>query len=582
MHPPRTHYGSLLRDYVWPQRQRVVLLSGALLTSIALQIANPQVLRYFIDTAQQNAPTHLLIAAALLFLCGALLNQVATVAATYFSELVGWTATNNLRTQLLDHVLHLDRSFHADRTPGELIERIDGDVAALANFFSQFVIQIVGNLLLCAGVIVVVGVIDGWIALALAATSVVMFTLLLRLQRIAVPARLAGRQSSADLFGFIEERLGGTEDLRSNGAIPYTMLRLYQLMRRRLHLERRAAVRGAGAFTTTTVFSAVYVAIAFILIKRHVLLGTMTIGTAYLIFFYTQTLMHPITLISRQLEDFQKAAAGILRIDELLQIHSALSVGPGVPLPDGPLSVEFDNVSFGYDTDDAVLTSIGLSVGAGRVLGILGRTGSGKTTLTRLLFRLYDPTAGALRLGGVDLRDASLAELRERVGVVTQEVQLFHATIRENLTFFDDTISDRRILAVLDRLGLQAWYARLSHGLDTMLASGSSGGLSAGEAQVLALVRVFLKDPGLVILDEASSRLDPATEQLVEQAVDALLTGRTGLVIAHRLQTVLRADDILILENGGKAEYGRRTALQDDPTSRFSHLLRVGLDEVLV
>ncbi|GAC1325902.1 MAG: ABC transporter ATP-binding protein [Chloroflexota bacterium] len=582
MDRPRTHYGALLRQYIWPQRTRMVLLSVALLTSIALQIANPQLLRYFIDTAQRDAPTGLLIGAALLFLCGALLNQVATVAATYFSELVGWTATNHLRTQLLDHTLHLDRSFHASRTPGELIERIDGDVAALANFFSQFVIQIVGNLLLFGGVIVVVGLIDRWIALVVAATSVVMFTILVRLQRIAVPPRHAARQSSAELFGFIEERLGGTEDLRANGAISYTMLRLYRLMRRRLQRERKASVIGAGTFTAPQLFSAIYLALAFVLIKHDVQIGTMTIGTAYLIFFYTQTLTRPITLISRQLEDFQKAAAGILRIDELLQIRSALSDGAGVLIPDGPLTVEIDDVSFGYDSDDPVLRSIRLKLNAERVLGILGRTGSGKTTLTRLLFRLYDPTAGALRFGGVDLRDARLADVRRHVGLVTQEVQLFRATVRDNLTFFDDTISDQRILAALAQLGLQTWYARLPDGLDTMLASGSSGGLSAGEAQVLALVRVFLKDPGLVILDEASSRLDLATELLVEHAIDTLLTGRTGIVIAHRLATVFRADDILILDGGVIAEYGRRTDLQRDPDSRFSHLLRVGLDEVLV
>ena len=161
MDQPKTHYAALLRDYVWPQRRRMAALAAALLSAIALQIANPQVLRYFIDTAQAAAPTSRLIVAALIFLCGALLNQAATVAATYVSELVGWTATNQLRTQLLEHTLHLDRSFHASRTPGELIERIDGDVAALANFFSQFVIQVVGNLVLFVGVIVVIGLTDG-------------------------------------------------------------------------------------------------------------------------------------------------------------------------------------------------------------------------------------------------------------------------------------------------------------------------------------------------------------------------------------------------------------------------------------
>jgi ATP-binding cassette, subfamily B, bacterial len=231
-------------------------------------------------------------------------------------------------------------------------------------------------------------------------------------------------------------------------------------------------------------------------------------------------------------------------------------------------------------TPDRVLTDISFQIAAGRTLGILGRTGSGKTTLTRLLFRLYDVTAGAIQLSGADIRDVRFEHLRQRVGMVTQDVQLFHATVRDNLTFFDTSISDERIMAVLEQLELLPWYRSLSNGLDTLLAG--SGGLSAGEAQVLAFTRVFLRDPGLIILDEASSRLDPATERLIERAVDRLLAKRTGIIIAHRLATVLRADDILILEGGRIREYGAREALRNDATSRFAELLRTGMEEVLV
>jgi ABC-type multidrug transport system fused ATPase/permease subunit len=226
-----------------------------------------------------------------------------------------------------------------------------------------------------------------------------------------------------------------------------------------------------------------------------------------------------------------------------------------------------------------VLDDISLAIAPGRVLGILGRTGSGKTTLSRLLFRLYDPTAGTIRLGGVDIRATSRADLRRRVGMVTQDVQLFHAPVRDNLTFFDETIADARIVATLEELGLLPWLSTLPDGLDTVLAAG--GGLSAGEAQLLAFTRVFLRDPGLIVLDEASSRLDPATEGLLERAVDRLLENRTGIIIAHRLATVLRADDILILEGGRIREYGPREQLMADPDSRFAELLRVGMEEVL-
>jgi ABC-type multidrug transport system fused ATPase/permease subunit len=263
-------------------------------------------------------------------------------------------------------------------------------------------------------------------------------------------------------------------------------------------------------------------------------------------------------------------------------------------LPGGPLAVSFADVSFRYDdqhngdSDGAgegaalngnVLTGISFTIQPGRVLGILGRTGSGKSTLTRLLFRLYDPQEGVVRLGGMDLRAVQLEVLRQRVAMVTQDVQLFQATVRDNLTFFNRAIPDELLEHALNQLHLWEWVKSLPQGLDTPLAGGQS--LSAGEAQLLAFTRVFLKDPGLVILDEASARLDLATEGLMERAVDRLFMERTGVIIAHRLKTVQRADDILILENGCVVEYGQRIALAGDPTSRFYHLLHTGLEEVL-
>jgi ATP-binding cassette subfamily B protein len=215
----------------------------------------------------------------------------------------------------------------------------------------------------------------------------------------------------------------------------------------------------------------------------------------------------------------------------------------------------------------------------GRVLAVVGRTGSGKTTLTRLLLRFYDPLAGVVRLGGVDLRAVRLAAVRARIGLVTQEVHLFHASVRDNLTLFDDGVPDERISAVLGTLGLASWLRELPRGLDTLLGPGGAG-LSAGQAQVLACARILLHDPDLVILDEASSRLDPATDRLVQTALGRLLEGRTGIIVAHRLATIAYADDILVLEDGQVREHGPRLALAADPTSCFAELLRVETSEV--
>jgi len=611
---PFGQYGNLLITYLRPQRRRVAALAALLLSSIALQIANPQLLRYFIDSAQNpRSELRSLFVAAGLFIGIALATQLLSLGATYVSEIVAWSATNDLRSDLALHCLRLDMVFHKGRTPGELIERIDGDVTALANFFSQFVVRVLGNVILMLGVLIVLLIEDYRIGAVMTVLATVLFFTLIFVQRLTVPFWSRARESSAALFGLIEERLSGTEDIRSSGAIDYTMNRLYERGRDRLFHERRAAVFGSLTWLTPLLFFAIAGALTYWLGYRFFTAGTMTLGTVYLILFYTDALLRPVIQITRQIEDLQKAGAGIVRVRELYAISSGLADGAS-ELPAGSLAVEFADVTFEYDdendgrrkTEDqsglynaqdaatsneqlssfvlrpssSVLHDISFQIAAGRTLGILGRTGSGKTTLTRLLFRLYDVTAGAIRLGDADIRDLRFDSLRQRVGMVTQDVQLFHATVRENLTFFDPSIPDERILAVLEQLELLPWYQSLANGLDTVLAG--SGGLSAGEAQVLAFTRVFLRNPGLVILDEASSRLDPATERLIERAVDRLLAERTGIIIAHRLATVLRADDILILESGRIREYGEREALRNDPRSRFAELLRTGMEEVLV
>jgi ATP-binding cassette subfamily B protein len=314
--------------------------------------------------------------------------------------------------------------------------------------------------------------------------------------------------------------------------------------------------------------------------------GIISLGTVYVIFRYTSMLRQPLRRLTRQMNSFQQATGGIVRVRELMSIEANVADGgAGRSLPPGPLAVELDGVSFAYEDDGAedaepVLRDVSFRVEPGEVLGLLGRTGSGKTTISRLLFRLHDPNVGAVRLGGVNLREASLDGLRARIGLVTQDVQLFQGPLRDNVTLFDDTVSDARLRAVFAELGLEPWLQSLPNGLDTPL--GAEGrGLSAGEAQLVALARVFLKNPGLVILDEASSRLDPATERLLEGALTRLLAGRTGVVIAHRLATVERVDKVLILDQGQVAESGQRADLTRAPGSHFARLLRAGAGEVL-
>ena len=564
-----------------PHWRLTAVLGLVLAASTGLQLANPQVLKRFIDAATSRRTSAAdLTETALVFIGIALVQQALTVGGTYLSLRVGWMATNALRLDLARHCLQLDPSFHKSRTPGELIERIDGDVTALANFFSQFTVKILGNLLLLIGVLVVMWLIDWRGGLVLTLYAALALATLSRLHAVAIPHWRRARQATADLFGFVEERLSGTADIRSSGAEAYVMARLSRYTGARFRAGTRARVVGSIPWSVNLFFSQLGYAVAFLVAAYLFTRGTLTLGTAFLIYFYTLLLFQPLNDISRQVEDFQKAGASIVRVQELLATTSPVKDGVGRRLPCGALSVEFAGVSFGYGDDEMVLHDLSFQLVPGTILGLLGRTGSGKTTITRLLFRLYDPASGAIRLGGVDLRDAQRSGLRRSVGLVTQNVQLFRASIRDNVTFFDRSISDDRIESALTELGLLEWYRALPNGLDTVLGPGGSG-LSAGEAQLLAFTRVFLKEPGLVILDEASSRLDPATERLLDRAIARLLRGRTGIVIAHRLATVQRADAVIILDDGRISEYGQRAELVSDPHSRLSELLRAGLEPVL-
>ncbi len=571
-----------------------------LLTGIAVKLVNPQVLRYFLDTAQAGGPSaaagsslaQLLLGAAGLFILFAILQQAMSLATNYTAKAVGWAATNRLRADLAYHLLRLDMPFHKTRTPGELIDRADGDVTQLANFFSKFSINILGDTLLVLGILVLLFRENAWLGLGMLVYTMATLLVLRAVQALAVPRWAAERQAGAELYGFIEERISGAEEIRAAGAEGYVMRKLYELMRWSNQKTRSASVVSGLTFNLTNLVYAIGYAAGLAAGVYLYTQGQASIGTAYLITAYMGMLSDPLQSIREQVEDLQQASANIQRVQELLDLRP--QVGEPVRetatrLAGGPLSIAFDSVSFKYQDNGAaangetgpenVLHEINFHIQPGRVLGILGRTGSGKSTLTRLLFRLYDPAQGVITLDGVDIRAVRLDELRGRIGMVTQDVQLFQATVRENLTFFNNDIPAEHLERVLKSLRLWDWVESLPLGLDTPLAGGQS--LSAGEAQLLAFARVFLKDPGLIVLDEASSRLDPSTEALMEQAVDRLFAGRTGLVIAHRLKTVQRADDILILEDGRVSEYGPRQALANDPSSRFFQLLQTGLEEAL-
>ncbi|HEU0002067.1 MAG TPA: ABC transporter ATP-binding protein [Ktedonobacteraceae bacterium] len=572
-------YWRLLAHYLRPHWLRMTLLAVILCGTICAQVVTPLVASDFIDQATSGGDLRNLILLALLTMGLALAGQGLAVAETYVAENVSWSATNALRADLVAHLLRLDATFHTAHTPGELIERVDGDVATLARFFSRFVVYVLGNGILLIGVLGLLYHVDWRVGLGMSAFVALALIAMLRIRAVATPSWAADRQANADFYGFLGEYLSGLQDIRSSGAGAFVLRRCAEIMRSWLAVTRKAQMWGYSLGASSLGLFALGTAVAFALSAMLFKAGALTIGTVYLIFQCTEMLRQPTEQIRNEVQDLQQADASIARIQALLNTIPRVVDGPGDALPPGPLAVELDSVCFGYAEDVPILRNVSVSLEPGRVLGIVGRTGSGKTTLTRLLLRFYDPLAGVVRLGGVDLRAVRLAAARSRIGLVTQEVHLFHASVRDNLTIFDDSVPDEQISAVLDTLGLACWLRELPRGLDTPLLAGGAG-ISAGQAQVLACARILLRDPDLVILDEPSSRLDPATDRLVHTALGRLLAGRTGIIVAHRLTTLAYADDILVLEDGQVREYGSWLALAADPTSRFAGLLRVETSEV--
>jgi ATP-binding cassette, subfamily B, bacterial len=552
---------------------QLVGLGLLVLASSLLPLAGPQLLRVFIDNAVVGRPLSFLAFVACGYIGVLLLQQVLKVAVSYASTHLVWVATNALREQVAGHALELDLSFHDAHTPGELIERTDGDVTALSTFVSSFVVQLAGGALTLLGVVAVVLVEDWRIGLGMVGFVVVGALAIGRMRDFAVGPATERRAASARLFGEIEERLNSAEELRANAGGSYALRRFQHTLADFMRVSVRAAM---ATRTIWVVTGAVFAAGGVLSLLVGAILydtGAISLGTVYLLFRYTVMVQDPLEQISDQQQLAQEAMAGFSRVQELLDERPSVRDTGRRSLPDGPLGVELREVSFAYPTSDKVLCGVDLRLRPGAVLGVVGRTGSGKTTLSRLLLRLVDPTEGTVRLDGVDARDVRLEDLRRRVALVTQDVQLFEATVRDNLTLFDVyPADDRELVGVLGDLGLGPWYRTLPDGLDTMLGSGGVG-VSAGEAQLVAFARVFVRDPGVVILDEATSRLDPVSEARIERAVEKLLAGRTAVLIAHRLSTLDRVDEIVVLDQGRVVEHDVRQALVHDTDSRFAGLL---------
>jgi ABC-type multidrug transport system fused ATPase/permease subunit len=562
--------GALLRPDVW----RWVGLGVLVAIGSALTIAGPLVVRRVVDTAADGTTAGEVTRLALVFLAIAACAQFIAVVVAWLATVAAWRTTNDLRLTMTRHVLGLDHEFHRTHTPGELIQRVDGDITSVSDFLSQVVTKAAGAAMLVSGMVVVLGVIDWRLGLGMAVYVGCALAVIVRTRHRAVSESSDEMGALGRLYGGIEERLTAAEDLRSNGAADHVAWRFVEdsegalvsaVRRERAFLVMWWFVQGAVAagWVLSLVLGAVLVAA-----------GTITIGTAFLLFQFVLLVARPLEEVVHELETVQKANGAMVRVADLLAIRpNVLDDGSTSPAP-GPLSIAATDVDFDYGDDRPVLAAVDLHIRAGRSVGIVGRTGSGKTTFSRLVLRLVEPTGGQLSLGGVPIAEIPLVELRRRVALVPQEVELFAGTLRDNVTLFDDEPTDAAVIDALERVGLGALAAS---GIQRELGAAGAG-LSAGEAQLLALARVWLRDPDIVVLDEATARVDPETERRLEAAVVELMRGRTTLVIAHRLSTLRSVDEIVVFDHGRVVEHGDRADLVGDDDSRFARLLALAHD----
>lgn len=554
-----------------PDAFRYGVLAAVVLVGTGLALVGPVILRTLIDRAAEGrASTESVAALGALFLGVALAGQAIALITSYLAAVASWTTANRLRLQLTRHVLDLDEGFHRSHSPGELIERIDGDASSVSEFLSVVAVRVVAAIALVLGVVVVVFTIAWWIGAAMVAYVIGAAYVVYRERERAVTESADERRAAAELYGGIEERLTAAEDLRAAGAQTYAVGRFAAETGRYIDVTVRRERAFLSLWRNLNMAIVSGTVVALVIGAFAVRAELMSLGSAFLVYQYTARIRQPLEDLSHDLNVVQKANGAMRRVRMLLATTTALADNGTVDPPVGALSIELDRVSFHYGDDrEPVLHDVTMGIGAGRSVGLVGATGSGKTTTSRLVARLVDASAGEVRLGGVPVMDIPESTLRRRVALVPQNVELIAGSVRDNLTLFDNH-DEAAVDDALARVGLDRFRGAA---MTTQLGPGGSG-LSAGEGQLLALARAWLREPDLVVLDEPTSRVDPATEARLEQAVAELLTGRTALVIAHRLGTLDAMDDIVVLDGGRVVESGPRAELVADPQSRFAGLLR--------
>ena len=517
-----------------------------------------------IDHGIVDGDTGVIVTVALLYVLSVIVATAAGAWRVSFTGRLGERLLYELRLRVFSHLQRLSIDFYTDERAGRLLTRMTSDVDALQQLFQDGLVNVAVQLLTLLVVTVILVALEPTLALV---------TIL-----VVVPALLAStlwyRAASDRSFGVVRDRIA---DVLADLSETLQGIRIVTAFNRRRHnvvthrrivrryrdanvvTARQGALYGPGADLLGALAQVVVVLVG----GRMVLDGEITIGTLAAFVLYLTAFFAPIQQLVQLYSTYQSGQAAVGKLRELLATEPSVAEAPDAhDLPPIDGRVELVGVGFAYRPDVPVLVDVDLVIEPGETFALVGTTGSGKSTIAKLVTRFHDPTAGSVRIDGHDLRAVTVASLRRQLGVVPQEPFLFAASLRDNVAFGRPGAEEAEVLAACVAVGLGELIDRLPDGLDTFVHERGVS-LSSGERQQIALARAFLSRPRVLVLDEATSSLDLESETVVERALDAVLEGRTAIVIAHRLATAMRADRIAVVESGRIVELGTPQQLRE-------------------
>jgi ABC-type multidrug transport system fused ATPase/permease subunit len=496
---------------------------------------------------------------------------------------IGQAIVIGLRRSLFDHLTTLSLRYFSQQKAGSIIARLTSDVDAVSDVLSQGMPTLVSNVILLPAAVTALFIAD-W-RLGLVSFAVLPPALILSrwFQRVSHSANVEYRNTIAAVTAQIAESVAGMAVVQA-----FNRERRFQAEFDALNdANRRQSTYVQRIFSTffpSIEFLGVVAMVIVLVVGSHFYQqGTLTIGTLITAIYLLQLVFQPLQELSDVYGQLQSAGAAMVKIASILDEEPDIQDRRGAtPLPRLEGDLEIDSIVFAYGKDP-VLHGVSFHLEPGACFALVGESGHGKSTLARLIGRHYDPDQGAVRVDGHDLRDVQIRSYRRQLGVVLQDPFLFSGTIASNIRFAKPDATDEEVQAAAAAVGVDRVAARLSGGLDHEVREGGAG-LSAGERQLISIARALLADPRILVLDEATSNIDRPTEVLIEQALDRLLKGRTSIIIAHRLSTVRRADEILVVENGQVIQRGseRELLAVDGPFRRLAHTLEGGEPELAV